>query len=135
MTELRNIYCDYCAELSRSCAALISIPHKRSQLYASKENRIYITVVFTRKKVLNSHFVVLFPYCRCSTSHICANNLLDPGTSYYRKSKINIKRKPNFEIGWFHNWPMIISHRLHFFTLQTMIFGFNYKSNDVFYSF
>ena len=24
-------------------------------------------------------------------------------TSFYRKSKINIKRKPNYEIGWFHN--------------------------------
>ena len=31
------------------------------------------------------------------------NNLLGPGTSFYRKSKINIKRKPNYEIGWFHN--------------------------------
>ena len=30
-------------------------------------------------------------------------NLLGPGTSFYRKSKINIKRKPNYEIGWFHN--------------------------------
>ena len=27
-------------------------------------------------------------------------NLLGPGTSFYRKSKINIKRKPNYEIGW-----------------------------------
>ena len=42
-------------------------------------------------------------------------NLLGPGTSFYRKSKINIKRKPNYEIGWFHNWPMIISHRLYAF--------------------
>ena len=30
-------------------------------------------------------------------------NLLGPGTSFYRKSKININRKPNYEIGWFHN--------------------------------
>ena len=30
-------------------------------------------------------------------------NLLGPGTSFYRKSKINSKRKPNYEIGWFHN--------------------------------
>jgi len=28
-------------------------------------------------------------------------NLLGPGISFYRKSKINIKRKPNYEIGWF----------------------------------
>ena len=30
-------------------------------------------------------------------------NLLSPGISFYRKSKINVKRKPNYEIGWFHN--------------------------------
>jgi len=28
-------------------------------------------------------------------------NLLGPGISFYRKFKINIKRKPNYEIGWF----------------------------------
>ena len=42
-------------------------------------------------------------------------NILGPGISFYRKSKINIKRKPNYEIGWFHDWPMIISHRLYAF--------------------
>ena len=41
-------------------------------------------------------------------------NLLGPGTSFYRKSKINIK-KTNYEIGWFYNRPMIISHRLYSF--------------------
>ena len=30
-------------------------------------------------------------------------NLLGPGISFYRKSKIIVKRKPNYEIGWFHN--------------------------------
>ena len=30
-------------------------------------------------------------------------NLLGPGISFYRKSKINVKRKPKYEIGWFHN--------------------------------
>ena len=42
-------------------------------------------------------------------------NLLGPGISFDRKSKIIVKRKPNYEIGWFHNWPMIISHRLYAF--------------------
>ena len=51
------------------------------------------------------------PFC-CTVStlvtagvlHIFAlYNLLGPGTSFYRKSKINIKRKLNYEIGWFHN--------------------------------
>jgi len=49
-------------------------------------------------------------------------NLLGPGISFYRKSKINVKRKPNYEIGhgfiidqWsFHIDSMPI-------TLQTMI--------------
>ena len=49
------------------------------------------------------------------------------------KSKINIKRKPNYEIGWFHHRPMIISHSLYAFHLTNdMIFRYNYKSNDVF---
>ena len=43
------------------------------------------------------------------------NNLLGPGTSFYRKSKIDIKRKPKYEIGWFHNLPMIILYRLYAF--------------------
>jgi len=42
-------------------------------------------------------------------------NFSGPGISFYRKSKINVKRKPNYEISWFHNWPMIISHRLYAF--------------------
>ena len=29
--------------------------------------------------------------------------LLSPRTSFYKKSKIIVKRKPNYEIGWFHN--------------------------------
>ena len=29
-------------------------------------------------------------------------NLLGPRTSFYRKSQINIERKPNYEIDWFH---------------------------------
>ena len=69
-----------------------------------------------------------------SVLHIFAlYNLLGPGTSFYRKSKINIKRKTNYEIGWFHNWPMFHIDSMPF-TLQTMIFRYNYKSNDVFYS-
>ena len=53
-------------------------------------------------------------------------NLLGPG--------INVKRKPNYEIGWFHNWPMIISHRLYAFHFTNDDFRYNYKSNDVFNS-
>ena len=44
------------------------------------------------------------PFC-CTVSilQVYFYSLLGPGTSFYRKSKINIKRKPNYEIGWFHN--------------------------------
>jgi len=54
------------------------------------------------EKSVKRPFVVLFPYCRC-TSLIYAYNLLGPGISFYRKSKIIVKRKPIYEIGWFHN--------------------------------
>ena len=67
-----------------------------------KENRIYIRVEFTKKSVKR-------PF-RCTRFHTAGvlhifvlYNLLGPGTTFYRKSKINIKRKPNYEIGWFHN--------------------------------
>ena len=43
------------------------------------------------EKSVKRPFVVLFPYCRC-TSHIYAREpLLGPGISFYRKSKIMLK--------------------------------------------
>ena len=65
-----------------------------------KENRIYIRGEFTRKSVKR-------PFC-CTVSILqvyifMLYNLLGSGISFYRKSKINVKRKPNYEIGWFHN--------------------------------
>ena len=62
-----------------------------------------------------------------------------PGTSFIENLKLILK-KPNYEIGWVHNWPMIISqiidqwsfHSMPF-TLQTMIFHYNNKLNDVFF--
>ena len=77
------------------------------------ENRIYIEE-FTRKKCKTA--ILLYCFHTAGVLHIfMLYNLLGPGTSFYRKSKIHIKRKPNYEIGWFHNWPMIISHRLYAF--------------------
>ena len=62
------------------------------------------------KSVKFDHFVVLFPYSAgvlhifiILFPYILIYNLLGPGISFYRKPKINIKRKPNYEIGWFHN--------------------------------
>jgi len=78
------------------------------------ENRIYIRVEFTWKKCKTA--ILLYCFHTAGVLHIFAiYNLLGPGISFYRKSKINIKRKQNYEIGWFYNWPMIISHRLYAF--------------------
>ena len=48
--------------------------------------------------------ILLYCFHTAGVLHIFAlYNLLGPGTSFYRKSKIILKRKPNYEIGWFHN--------------------------------
>ena len=67
-----------------------------------QENRIYIRVEFTGKKCKTA--ILLNCLHTAGVLHIFVlYNLLGPETSFYRKSKINIKRKPNYEIGWFHN--------------------------------
>ena len=97
----------------------------------NKENRIYVREEFTRKKCKTS--ILLYCFHTAGILHIfMLFNLLGPGTSFYRKSKINIKRKPNYEIACFHNWLMIISHRLYAFHFTNDDFRYNYKSNDVF---
>ena len=79
-----------------------------------KDNRIYIREEFTRRKCKTA--VLLYCFHTAGVLHIFVLfNLLGTGTSFDRKSKINIKRNPNYEIGWFHNCPMIISHRLYAF--------------------
>ena len=73
------------------------------------ENRIY-REEFTKKRCKTS--ILLYCFHTAGVLHIfMLYNLLGPGISFYRKSKIIVKRKPNYEICWFHNWPMIISHR------------------------
>ena len=68
----------------------------------TKENRIYIRGEFTRKKCETA--ILLYYFHTAGVLHIfMLYNLLDPGISFYGKSKININRKPNYEIGWFHN--------------------------------
>ena len=79
------------------------------------------------------------PFC-CTVSilqvyftYLCYINLLGPGTSFHRKSKINIKRKPNYETGFIiDQWSFHIDSMP--FILQTMTSRYNYISNDVFYS-
>jgi len=79
------------------------IVHKvQGKWFDTKENRIYIRGEFTRKKCKTA--ILLYHFHTAGVLHIfMLHNLLDPGTSFYRKSKINIKRKPNYEKGWFHN--------------------------------
>ena len=70
--------------------------------YISIENRICIRVEFTRKNCKPA--ILLYCFQTAGVFHLFVlNNLLGPGTSFYRKPKINIKRKPNYEIGWFHS--------------------------------
>ena len=65
------------------------------------ENRIY-REEFTRKKCKSA--ILLYCFHTAAVLHIfMLYNLLGPGISFYRKSKIIVKRKPNYEIGWFHN--------------------------------
>jgi len=67
-----------------------------------KENRIYIRGEFTRKKCKTA--ILLYCFHTAGVLLIfMLYNLLGPGISFFRKSKINVKRKPNYEIGWFHN--------------------------------
>ena len=83
----------------------------------------YIRVEFTRKKCKTA--ILLYCFHTAGVLHrFMLYNLLGPEILFSRKSKMTVKRKPNYEIGWFHNCPMIIS--------QTIIFRYNYRSNDVF---
>ena len=96
------------------------------------ENRIYIRGEFTRKKCKTA--ILLYCIHTAGVLHIFVlYNILGSGISSYRKSKINIKRKSNYEIGWYiiDQWSFHIDSMP--FTFQTMIFRYKYKSN-VFYS-
>ena len=70
-------------------------------LYTSIENRIYIRGEFTRKKCKTAILLYCF-HTACVLHIFMLYNLLGAEISFYRKSKINVKRKSNYEIGWFH---------------------------------
>ena len=70
-------------------------------MFTTIENRIY-REEFTRKKCKTA--ILLYCFYTAGVLHIfMLYNLLGPGISFYRKSKIIVKRKPNYEIGRFHN--------------------------------
>ena len=84
----------------------------------SEENTIYIRGEFTRKKCKTA--ILLYCFHTAGVLHIfmlyTLYTLLGPGISFYRKSKINIKRKPN-------NWSMIIYNRwFSVITINQMMF-------------
>ena len=75
-------------------------PHEAK--HTSIENRIYIRGEFTRKKCKTA--ILLYCFHTAGVLHIfMLYNLLGPGISFYIKSKIIVKREPNYEIGWFNN--------------------------------
>ena len=85
---------------------------KLNSLFAI-ENRIYREEL-TRKKCKTA--ILWYCFHTAGILHIfMLYNLLGPGISFYRKSTIIVKRNPTYQIGWFHNWTMIISHRLYAF--------------------
>ena len=62
--------------------------------HLTKENRIYIREEFTRKKCKTA--ILLHCFHTAGVLNIFVlYNLLGPGISF--------NRKPNYEIGWFHN--------------------------------
>ena len=57
---------------------------------------------FTGKKCKTA--ILLYCFHTAGVLHkFMQYHLLGPGISFYRKSKIIVKRKPNYEIGLFHN--------------------------------
>ena len=79
-----------------------------------KENRIYIRGEFTRKKCK-------MPFC-CTVSilqvyftYLCYITFWALQYHFIENLKWMLKENQIMKYGWFHNWPMIISHRLYFF--------------------
>ena len=89
---------------------------------------------FNRKKCKKA--ILLYCFHTADVLHIFPlYNLLGPGTSFYRKSKINVKRNTKLwnKAGFiFDQWSFHIDSMP--FTLQMMIFRYNYKSNVGIYS-
>ena len=116
---------------SQNCRTLIPktfyfrdfFPHANLNMYIVHiENRVY-REEFTRKKCKTA--ILLYCFHTAGVLHIfMLYNVLVSGISFYRKSKIIVKRKPNYEIGWLHNWPLIISHRLYAFRFTNDDFPF-----------
>ena len=74
-------------------------PSNNFILKVNQTQRIYIRGKFTRKKCNTA--ILLYCFHTAGVLHIfMLYNLLGPGISFYIKSKIIVKREPNYEIGW-----------------------------------
>ena len=96
------------------------------------ENRIY-REEFNVKKCKTA--ILLYCFHTAGVLHIfMLYNLFGPGISFYRKSKINVKRNTKL---WIKAGFIIDQWSFHIdsmpSTLQMMIFRYNYKSNDGIY--
>ena len=79
----------------------LSPVEKSSQIIRHREQNIQ-RGIYQKKKCKTA--ILLYCFHTAGVLHIfMLHNLLGPGISFYRKSKIIVKRKPNYEIGWFHN--------------------------------
>ena len=103
-------------------------------LFEIKENRICIRVEFTRKKCKTAIFSycfhtlqVYFTYLRYSTFWALEHHFVENLKLILKENQIMKKAGCIID-----KWSFHISFMP--FTLKTMIFRFNYKSNDVFYS-
>jgi len=79
--------------ISSTERGLLQLIHRLLEVL-TKENRIYFRVEFTRKKCKTA--ILLYCFHTAGVLYIfMLYNLLGPGISFYRKYKINVKRKPN----------------------------------------
>ena len=84
-----------------------------------KENRIYIRGESTRKKCKTA--ILLYCFHTAGVLHIFMQITFWALQYHFIENlKINAKRKPNYKIGWFHNWPMIISLYKRWFSVITI---------------
>ena len=75
---------------------------KKLRFAIAKENSIYIRGEFTRKKCKTT--ILLYCFHTAGVLHIFVlYNLWALEYHFIENLKLLLKRKPNYEIGWFHN--------------------------------
>ena len=74
---------------------------------------------------------VILLYC-FHTAGVPLYNLLGPEhpEHYFIENLKLILKKPNYEIGWVHNWPMIISQIIDQWSFQNRLYAFHFSNDD-----